>query len=198
MRRAHQPGDRTAVEGAARRCLEDIAAAAGIVHHEEAAAIPLLAHLVPGGGELGLHRALEIGVEHRRHRALVLAKLGDDLARQHHRQIADMIFLVFLADDLLDPALVLGVHERPQQRHHDGPRAAVDEVLEFAPHVLLVERTNDGPGRNRRARECRLSCFARSADAACSGPQDYAARQRAGHPPIARPGRSGSRPRAPR
>ena len=107
MRRAHQPGDRTAVEGAARRRLEDLAAAAGIVHHEEAAAIPFLAHLVPGGGELGLHRTLEIGVEHRRHRTLVLAKLGDDLARQHHRQIADVVLLIFLTDDLLDPALVI-------------------------------------------------------------------------------------------
>ena len=109
MGRAHEPSHRTAVKGPARRSLEDLAATAGIVDHQETAAITLIAHLVPSRRKLGLHGVLQIGVKHRRHSALVLAELGDDLARQHHRQIADVVLLVFLADNLLDAMLIVGV-----------------------------------------------------------------------------------------
>ena len=73
----------------------------------------------------------------------VLAEPRDDLGGQDHRQVADVVVAVLLADDPLDRLLVRRVHERPQQRHHERPRAAVDEPAHLLAHVVLVERPDD-------------------------------------------------------
>ncbi len=138
--RADQPRDRAAVVRARRGRLEQVGAAARVVDHEERPAVAALAQLVPRAGELDLHRALQVGVEDRGVRAAVLAEPRDDLGGQDHRQVADVVVAVLLADDPLDRLLVRGVHERPQQRHHERPRAAVDERADLLAHVILVER----------------------------------------------------------
>ena len=144
---AHEPRDRSAVVGAAGGGLEHLTAAARIVDHQEAALVTERAQPVPHGRQFGLHRPLQVGVEHRGHGALVLAELRHDLAGQHHRQVADVILLVFLADDLLGAFLVPGIGEAPQQRDDDRPCSAVHQQAELAPQVVLVQRADDPSGR---------------------------------------------------
>ena len=66
---AHQPGDRTAVVGAAAGVL-NISPLPPIVDHEEAALVAERTQPVPHGRQLRLHRPLQVGVEHRGHGAL--------------------------------------------------------------------------------------------------------------------------------
>ncbi len=71
--RAHEPRDRTAVVGAAGGGLEHLTAAARVVDHQKAALVAERAQPVPHGRQFGLHRPLQVGIEHRGHGALVFA-----------------------------------------------------------------------------------------------------------------------------
>src|SRR6266536_1601256 len=63
------------------------------------AAVAVAAQLVPGALQLELDAGLQVGIEDRGHGPLVLAHLAAHLVGQDHRQVADVVALVLLADD---------------------------------------------------------------------------------------------------
>ena len=145
--RAHQAGDWTAIESAAGGGAENFGDSAGALNHEQRFFVAALAQLVPHGGKLDLHGALQIGVEDGGHGALVFAELADDLSGENHRQVADVKFLVFVADDFFDAALVHRIQEAPEKRDDEAARAAIDEVANFFADIVFIERADDVAAR---------------------------------------------------
>src|SRR6516162_80749 len=145
--RAHQTGDRSAVERAAGGGAKYLRDAAGTLDHQQGLFVAALAKFVPHGGELNLHGALQIGVEDGSEGSFIFAKLADHLAREHNGQIANVKFLVLVANDLLHAFFMKRIEKAPEKRDHKTARAAIDEVTNLGTQVLFVERTNDGATR---------------------------------------------------
>ena len=102
-----------------------------------------LAQLVPHCGKLDLHRALQIRIENCGECALVFAEFADDLSGKYDGQIADVKFLVFVADDFFYAALVRGIEKAPKKRNDETARAPADEVADFFADVVFVQRADD-------------------------------------------------------
>ena len=83
------------------------------------------------------HRG-DVRVHQRRHRALVLAELREDLGRDRHRQVGRDG-----GRDLRDHALVAAVRVGVQQAHRQRLDAVRDQLLDRLAHRSLVERLDD-------------------------------------------------------
>ena len=83
------------------------------------------------GGEL----RPEVGVGDRGREALVLAELGQHLARERDVDVAER-----LAHRLADALLVLGVQEREQQADRDGVDLGLAQRVDRLLHAGVVER----------------------------------------------------------
>src|ERR1700734_4024784 len=101
------------------------------------------AELVPHGGEFDLHGALKIGVENGGHGAFVFAEFADDLSSEDDREIADVKFLVLVADDFFYAALVHGIQETPEESDNEAAGAATGEIANFFAHIVFIERADD-------------------------------------------------------
>src|SRR5699024_1114896 len=112
---AHEAGDRTTGEGTARGGLEHIRTATGDARQQDSSSVAVVAQLVPRSLQLELDARLQVGVEDRGHRPLVLTDLAHDLVGEDDGEVADVEALVLLSDDLPDPLLVGGVGEGPQE-----------------------------------------------------------------------------------
>src|SRR2546422_173550 len=91
--------------------------------------------------EIARHHRAEVGVEHRRHRALVLAPARDQVGRA-----ADEHLRRELLDHRLHPPLVLGVLERPQEADGDRLDALRDELLDRLARDRKSTRLNSSHG----------------------------------------------------
>jgi hypothetical protein len=141
--RAHQAGDWAAIKGAAGGGAEHFGDSAGALNHEQRLGVTFFAELVPHGGKLDLHGALEIGVENGGHGALVFTELADDLSGEDDGKIANVKFLVLIADDFFYAALVRGIQKTPEQRDHESARTPTGEIANFFAHVVFIERADD-------------------------------------------------------
>ena len=83
--------------------------------HEERFFVAAIAEFVPHGGEFDLHGALQIGVKDCGEGAFVFAEFADDLAGENYRQVADVEFLEFVANDFLNALFVNGIEEAPEE-----------------------------------------------------------------------------------
>ena len=61
-------------------------------------------------------------------RAFVFAELADDLSGEDDGQIADVKFLVFVANDFLYAAFVRRIQEAPEKRDDEAAGAAAGEI----------------------------------------------------------------------
>ena len=82
----------------------------------------------------------DVRVHQRRHRALVLAELGQDLRGDRHRQVGRDG-----GGDVRDDALVAAVGMRVEQADGQGLHPVGDELLDGGTHGRRVDRLDDRP-----------------------------------------------------
>ena len=85
------------------------------------------------------HQRTHVGVDHRRRRALVLALLAQDLARERDRRLGKL-----LGEDLADALLVLGVEVGVEEADRDGVDAELPQAAGEHAHLVVVQRLDDG------------------------------------------------------
>ena len=157
--------------------------AAGRLHDRERCALqPDPVEAGADAVDVRRHQRPHVGVDHRRRRALVLALLAQDLARERDRRLGEL-----LREDLADALLVLGVEVGVEEA--DGDR--VDAELPQAGGRAPAPRRRRAPSRRCRrqpsARRPRSAGAARRGAAAsprrgrtCAGSAAGAARGRRG------------------
>ena len=87
------------------------------------------------------HPGPDIGVHHRRHRALVLAQHRRELGRD-----GDVDFGMVARDAVAHPALVVAVEERPQEADRDRARAVGDQRVDRPCRLVVVHRDDHVAG----------------------------------------------------
>ena len=141
--RAHQARDWAAVEGAAGGGAKHFGDAAGALNHKQRLGVTFFAELVPHGGKFDLHGALEIGVKDGGHGAFVFAEFADDLSGEDDGEIADVKFLVLVADDFFYAAFVRGIQETPEESDDEAAGATAGEIANFFTDVVFIKRADD-------------------------------------------------------
>ena len=109
--------------------------AAHAIRHEQLAAVAVLAQRAGKHLDVGAHDRLQTGVDHHRDGAPVFARNRVELVAERHRHARP-----FAPDDLRYPALVVAVHDRPEEADPDRLHAHALEVRDRVSDVLLTKR----------------------------------------------------------
>jgi hypothetical protein len=140
---AHDPGHRAGLVGVHHAGARELGHAARVLHHLQrffVAAIPqAIANAKQLVGEFGMQEAGQKRCGGPR----VFAPLGDNVAREQHRNVSEVNVRVLLADDLAYLAFVIGIGRAPEKNNHNALHAAVDQILQGFQHVVLIQRTDD-------------------------------------------------------
>ncbi len=105
------------------------------LHHQERLRSQVRPEFVVDALQVAPHVRLHERVDERRHRALVLAVLGQHVARERHRALR-----VFFAEELAHAALVTVARIRVDEANADGADAPLAEEARREPGAPLVER----------------------------------------------------------